>query len=250
MWPGTRRLLLLNVPSPVRYVSERLDNQAKLALRANPHGSLAALLDDCVDCALDRLIAEAGGLAWDQQAFTALLDAVRARLNDTVLDVVRTVERVLRGHREVQRRLADLTGAATLAARTDVQEQLAGLVYPGFVTATGWRRLPDLPRYLAAIERRLEKLPTDPHRDRDRMAKVHQVQQAYRQAVDRLPPGQPPSEALLAVRWMIEELRVSYFAQTLRTAYPVSEQRIARALAEAVAAALAPANRADPVSAG
>jgi len=240
MWPGTRRLLLLNVPSPVKYLSQQLDNQAKLALRANPDGSLAALLDDCTACALDRLIAGAGGPVWDQQAFDTLLDAVKARLNDTVLEVVRTVERILRGNREVQERLADITGLALQAARSDVQEQLAALVYPGFVTATGWPRLPDLPRYLAAVQRRLEKLPDDPDRDRDRMAKVHQVQLAYQQALDRLPPGRPAGEELRLVRWMIEELRVSYFAQTLRTAYPVSEQRIARALAQAT----------QPVSAG
>jgi ATP-dependent helicase HrpA len=231
MWDGTRRLLLSNVPSPVRYVSERLDNQAKLALRANPHGGLGALLADCVACAADKLIADAGGPAWDQEGFAKLLDAVRAGLNETVLDVVRTVERILRAHREVEKRLTG--GLAAVGAVADVKEQLAALVYPGFVAATGWRRLPDLPRYLAAVERRLDKLADDPGRDRERMGRVHQVQQAYRTALDRLPPGTPVPDELVQVRWMIEEFRVSLFAQALGTAYPVSEQRIARVLSAA-----------------
>jgi ATP-dependent helicase HrpA len=234
MWLGTRRLLLLTLPSPVRYVSQQLSSPAKLALRGNPHGSVPALLDDCINCAAEKLIADFGGPAWEEEAFGKLLDLARAELNDTVLGVVGTVERILRAARDVERRLADVTGLALLPALTDVKAQLAGLVYPGFVTATGWRRLPDLPRYLAAVERRLEKLPENPHRDRERMGRVQQMQQAYQQALDRLPPGRPPDEALQQVRWMIEELRVSYFAQALRTPYPVSEQRIARVLSQSV----------------
>jgi len=236
MWAGTRRLLQLSLPSPARYVSSRLSNAAKLVLLRSPHGSLGALLDDCVGCALDSMLAEAGGPVWDAAAFAELLDHARPRLDEAVLAVVTVVERILRATQDVERRIAshELTGSARHAwqpALDDVRAQLSGLVHPGFVTATGWRRLPDLPRYLAAIERRLEKLPADPHRDRERMAGVQQVQQAYQQALERQPPGCPAGEALTAVRWMIEELRVSYFAQTLRTPYPVSEQRIARALA-------------------
>jgi len=230
MWLGTRRLLLLNLPSPARYVSGRLGNQAKLMLRASPHGSVAALLEDCIGCAVDELVAGFGGPAWDQEAFRRLLDVVRARLNETVLEVVTAVERVLRGAQEVRRRLGTVTAGALQPARADLEAQLSGLVYPGFVAATGRRRLLDLERYLAAMERRLEKLADDPRRDQERMLKIHQVQQAYQQVRDRLPPGRPAPEPVAGVRWMIEELRVSYFAQTLRTAYPVSEQRIARAL--------------------
>jgi ATP-dependent helicase HrpA len=231
MWPGIRRLLLINLPSPVKYVSSRLDNHAKLTLRTNPHGNLAALMDDCIGCALDRLIVESGGLPWDGEAFGTLLERVRPRLNDTVLDVVTAVDRILRAAQDVQRQLAGATGPALAPARADVQTQLSRLVYPGFVTGTGWRRLPDALRYLAAIGRRLEKLPDDPGRDAERMLAIAHVQQAYQQVRDRVPAGRPVPEQLAEIRWMIEELRVSYFAQTLRTAYPVSEQRIARALA-------------------
>jgi ATP-dependent helicase HrpA len=96
------------------------------------------------------------------------------------------------------------------------------------VTATGASRLPGLVRYLQGMVRRLEKLPERPDRDADWMRSVHQVQREYVALRDRV----PPSEELRKIRWMIEELRISYFAQTLGTPYPVSEKRIWRAMDE------------------
>ncbi|KWX04829.1 ATP-dependent helicase [Carbonactinospora thermoautotrophica] len=228
MWQGTRRLLLLNVPSPVKYVQGHLTNQAKLALSRNPHGSVAGLLDDCAACAVDKLIAECGGPAWDEDGFGKLHEKVRAELNDTLLDVLGRVERILTVAHRVDQRLAGMTGPAP--ALTDIKAQLSGLISPGFVTATGWRRLPDVLRYLRAIEHRLDKLPHDPRRDQERMQKIEQVQQHYQQLLAELPPGQPAGEELQQIRWMIEELRVSYFAQALGTPYPVSEKRILQAM--------------------
>jgi ATP-dependent helicase HrpA len=97
-------------------------------------------------------------------------------------------------------------------------------VYPGFVSATGLDRLPHLVRYLHAAQRRLEKLPENPPRDAELMHRVHAVEQSYREL--------PASPGTAAIRWMIEELRVSFFAQSLGTAHPVSEQRILRAMDE------------------
>lgn len=227
MWEGTRRLLLLNVPSPVKSVQARLSNQAKLALSHNPHGSVAALLDDCLACAADKLIAEYGGPAWDEEAFGKLLDKVRGELADTVTEAVATVERILTAWHDARQRVAGTASPALLPALTDVKAQLSELVFPGFVTATGYRRLPDVLRYLRAVERRLDKLPQDPHRDRERMQRIQDVQREYRDAVGGLPP-----ERAASIRWMIEELRVSYFAQQLGTAHPVSEKRILRAMDE------------------
>jgi ATP-dependent helicase HrpA len=106
-------------------------------------------------------------------------------------------------------------------------------VYPGFVAATGRARLADVVRYLQAAERRLDRMADNPGRDRALMARVEQAREWYADAVRRLPPGVSPSPELVGVRWMIEELRVSLFAQPLRTAYPVSEQRIRAALSRA-----------------
>ena len=158
---------------------------------------------------------------------------VRAELGDTVVDVVVKVERILTAARGVEATLAGLGGAALEPALTDVRAQLDGLVYRGFVTASGWERLPDVLRYLRAIERRLEKLQADPLRDRRRMRPIEDVQDAYQERLDALPPGRPPDPALRRVRWMIEELRVNAFAQALGTPYPISEERVYRALDQA-----------------
>ena len=111
-----------------------------------------------------------------------------------------------------------------------MREQLAGLIYPGFVTAAGYRRLPHLARYLQGIDRRLDKLPENPARDAVNMAVAQRAEQAYRQAVADLPPGRRTAPGVTEVRWMLEELRVSLFAQTLGTLIPVSENRVLAAL--------------------
>ncbi|MCW2947561.1 MAG: ATP-dependent helicase HrpA [Actinoallomurus sp.] len=229
MWRGTRRLVLLNAPSPTRVLQGELSNQAKLVLSHTPHGSVAALLDDCVACAADRLIAEHGGPAWDEAGFRRLYDQVRAELTDTAAVVFAHAQRILASAHQVEARLKSTNSPTLIPALTDVRAQLSRLIFPGFVTVTGARRLPDLLRYLRAMERRLERLPDDPHRDRERMLKIQQVEGAYVRARDAR-PGNPK---IREVRWMIEELRVSFFAQQVGTAYPISEKRILKALDQA-----------------
>ncbi|NHC44454.1 ATP-dependent RNA helicase HrpA [Motilibacter aurantiacus] len=230
MWAGTRRMLLLTIPSPVRNVVRGLSNASKLTLSANPHGSVAALLDDCIACAVDSLMAEHGGPVWDEAGFEKLRDAVRAGLFPVVMEVLGEVERALAAAAALRKRLDGLTSATLAASLADMRSQLDGLVHPGFVTQTGRRRLPDVTRYLQALGRRLDKLPQDPGRDRLQLAKLEQVQAEYAAALAAVPDGRPVPEELRDVRWMIEELRISYFAQTMRTAYPVSEKRVYRAL--------------------
>ncbi|HET8681684.1 MAG TPA: DUF3418 domain-containing protein, partial [Micromonosporaceae bacterium] len=231
MWRGTRRLLLLTVPTPVPLLGRRLATPVKLALTRNPHGGVPALLDDCVAAAADKLMADAGGPAWDEAGFAALRDVVRAGLADTTVDVVMMVEPVLTAAHAVTTRLASLSAApAFQPALADVRAQLAELAYPGFVTATGWDRLPDLPRYLRAVERRLETLPGSPQRDMAWQHEVAQVRQEYEEWRAELPAHLRDSREVRRVRWMIEELRVSFFAQGLGTPYPVSAKRIYRAM--------------------
>jgi ATP-dependent helicase HrpA len=227
MWRGTRRLLLLNAPSPMRLIQRRLTNQSKLALSHNPHGSVARLFDDCFACAADRLMAESGGPAWDETGFARLNDHVRAGLHDAADAVVTHVERILALAHGIDLRLKGTSSPALIPALTDVRAQLSALVYPGFVTATGWERLPQLVRYLRAIERRLERLPDNPGRDLDLMRQVQALQADYDRLRDHTPESDPE---LQHIRWMLEELRVSFFAQQLGTAYPVSEKRIRKAI--------------------
>jgi ATP-dependent helicase HrpA len=111
-----------------------------------------------------------------------------------------------------------------------MRAQLSRLIYSGFVTATGYRRLPQLTRYLRGIERRLDKLPENPARDAVSMAVAQRTEQAYRQAVADLPATRRNDPDVTDARWMLEELRVSLFAQTLGTLAPVSENRVLAAL--------------------
>ncbi|WP_431772162.1 ATP-dependent RNA helicase HrpA [Streptomyces cucumeris] len=231
MWRGTRRLILLQLPSsPAKFVQGKLTNQAKLALSSSPHGSIAALFEDCVSAAADRLIAARGGPAWDEESFRKLFDAVRADIADATLDTVRKVQEVLAAWQSCERRLKATTSPVLLSSVQDVREQLSRLVSPGFVTAHGVRRLPDLMRYLVAVDRRLQQLPGNAERDRTRMAKVHEMQDEYAWLLEQFPAGRPVPQEALEIRWMIEELRVSYFAHALGTAYPVSDKRIVKAV--------------------
>jgi ATP-dependent helicase HrpA len=239
MWTGTRRLLLLQAPAPVKFVRGQLSNMAKLALANNPHGSVGALLDDCLGCAVDKLMADHGGPAWDEAGFAVLRDAVRADLADTTLEIVRHVERILTVAHRVELARRRVTSPALARSLADIDAQFRALVFAGFVTATGFPRLPDLVRYLRAIERRLEKLPDDPYRDEDRMAIVQELQAEYDHVLAELRRGGvvDPSDApdaakggIREVRWMLEELRVSYFAQNLGTPTPISDKRVWRAL--------------------
>ena len=140
-----------------------------------------------------------------------------------VLDAARTVERALE----------PLTAVPLQPARADVREQLRRLVDPGFITATGAARLPDVERYLLAAARRLERLPNAVAVDRDRMNAIHELERAYRERLR----SAPRPELLREVPWMLEELRVSHFAQSLGVRGGVSSKKIRRVLEEAGAAA-------------
>ncbi|MFD4259938.1 ATP-dependent RNA helicase HrpA [Streptomyces sp. NPDC058534] len=231
MWKGTRRLILRNIPvSPAKFASETLTNQQKLGLSANPHGSIQALFDDCATAAADKLIADFGGPAWDEESYRKLYERVRAEIVDTTVRTVGQVQQVLAAWQACERRLKSVRSPALLANLQDVRGQLDALVKPGFVTEAGIRRLPDLMRYLVAADRRLQQMPTGVQRDTSRMEKVHEMRDEYAWLLEQLPQGRPVPQQVREVRWMIEELRVSYFAHALGTAYPVSDKRIVKAI--------------------
>ncbi|MGW0084018.1 ATP-dependent RNA helicase HrpA [Streptomyces sp. NPDC003393] len=235
MWKGTRRLILRNIPvNPAKFASEKLTNQQKLGLSANPHGSIQALFDDCAMAAADRLIAEFGGPAWDEESYRKLYDRVRAEIVDLTVRTVGQVQQVLAAWQACERRLKAVHSPALLPNLADVRRQLDDLVKPGFVTEAGIRRLPDLMRYLVAADRRLQQMPTTVQRDTTRMEKVREMRDEYAWLLEQMPQGRPVPQQVREIRWMIEELRVSYFAHALGTAYPVSDKRIVKAIDAAV----------------
>ncbi|MFJ4920761.1 ATP-dependent RNA helicase HrpA [Streptomyces sp. NPDC088725] len=231
MWAGTRRLIMLNIPvNPAKFASDKLTNQHKLALSRNPHGSIQALFDDCATAAADKLIADHGGPAWDEESFRKLYEKVRADLVDATVRTVGQVQQILAAWQACERRLKATNSLVLLNNVQDVKDQLAALVPAGFVTRTGLRRLPDLMRYLVAVDRRLQQMPTNVQRDTTRMEKVHEMRDEYAWLLEQLPQGRPVPQEVLDIRWMIEELRVSYFAHALGTAQPVSDKRIVKAI--------------------
>ncbi|MGV0853768.1 ATP-dependent RNA helicase HrpA [Mycolicibacterium phlei] len=227
MRDGTRRLLRLAVPSPVKAVERQLQPRAKLVLSANPDGSLQALIEDCADAAVDMLARQP---VWTRAEFTALRDKVAADLVATTAGVVARVEKVLAAATDVQVALPANPSPTQADAIADIRAQLARLLPKGFVTATGAAHLADLTRYLMAIGRRLERLPQAPVADRERMARVHAVQEEYEALVRVLSPQRAAAPDVRDIARQIEELRVSLWAQQLGTPRPVSEQRIYRAI--------------------
>ena len=226
MRTGVRRLLRLSCPSPVKSLEKRLDPRRRLMLGNNPDGSLAALLEDCADAAVDVLVPE----VWDRAGFEAARQRVTAELAPTTADILGRAEKSLTALQDVQRALPGTVPPTLAEAVADIRRQLAALVGPGFVAATGAAHLNDLTRYLTAICRRLDRLPQAPAADRERMARVHAVQDAYDDLVAALSPARAAGADVRDIARLIEEFRVSLWAQQLGTTRPVSEQRIYRAI--------------------
>ncbi|GAB3016763.1 ATP-dependent RNA helicase HrpA [Bowmanella dokdonensis] len=227
---GLRRLLLLNLPSPVKYLQDKLPNKAKLGLYFNPFGEVRALIDDCIAAAVDDLLGAEAEQIRDAAAFEAMRDRVRSELNDKVLGIAVKVEQGLTQAHQVHKKLKGNIPLNMINAIGDIKANLDELVYAGFVTDIGVARLDDWNRYLQAIARRLDKLAIDPNRDRQHQLVIEKVVSAWRAKLNKVPPGQPVPAELRQTHWMIQELRVSFFAQQLGTAYPISEKRIVQHL--------------------
>nr|WP_255546082.1 ATP-dependent RNA helicase HrpA [Glaciihabitans sp. dw_435] len=230
---GIRRLLLLGIPSPLGYVREHLSQTEKLALATSPYQNVQALFDDCLVATVDAQLREhsSGGLIWTRDEFTAVRQAISAGLVDSLYATVTSVTSALIAARDAERALKSATSMTVLPALTDAREQLAGLIFPGFISRTGTVQLRHLTRYLRGIAARMEKLPTDVARDRVWMVEVQKSTARYVAAGGKIPLAADASEPIVRVRWMLEELRVSLFAQHLGTAESVSAQRIQKALA-------------------
>jgi ATP-dependent helicase HrpA len=237
---GLRRLLVLDVGLAGARVTSRWSGTQALTLAAGPYRTTEALVTDVQLAATDRLLADhlAGRPATEIRTaddYAALRTVVRERLEDAVHAVVGDVVTVLTAARELDAAVRASSSLAMLATLQDVRSHAARLVHDGFVSGTGPDRLPHLARYLRADRHRLTKAAENPHRDAERAWQVHELEDAYTSARDRersSTPDRARDAALDDVRWMLEELRVSLFAQQLGTTGPVSETRIRKALRE------------------
>ncbi|MFP1603518.1 ATP-dependent RNA helicase HrpA [Microbacterium sp. 2216-1] len=229
---GVLRLVLLNLPSPASYVQSHLTAPEKLALAASPYASVAALIEDSRVAVVRALIEQhlPGGVTRNQAEYTRVRDAVNAELVDSLFACVSLVARILTKSRDVERGIKSQNSLALLGPLNDIRTQLAGLIRPGFISSTGVERLSHLPRYLDGMLDRLKTLSNEPGKDRTRMTEYERMQKAFEDAGGTIPlPADAPA-ALVEVRWLLEEYRISVFAQRLGTAQPVSPQRIMKAL--------------------
>jgi ATP-dependent helicase HrpA len=229
MRAGMRRLLMLTIPSPAKAYQAKLGNQAALALMEAPHASVQAVLEDAATAAVSSLMGEP---VWDEASFNRLRDHVAAHAPGQLARIIADVVRILQAARVVRRRLDDLRGAALADVRQDVASQIGRLVFPGFISATGARRLPDVERYLRGAAWRLERFQRSAAVDRDRMRAIHELEDLYRRRLEELPPGTVDGE-LSEVPWLLEELRISSFAQAIGPKGQVTARKVRRILDEA-----------------
>ena len=235
---GVRRLVQLGVPSPLAYIQQHLTSAEKLSLGASPYRSTAALIDDALRAVIDAELSSADAntdaqdaLPWNREAFESLRDRVNAGLPDRLFGIVATTAAVLAAAREVDVLITRNSSLQLMAPLADAREQLNALVHDGFIARTGLARLPRLIVYLRGIAYRVERLADNLGRDRAWMLEVQQAVELYTAAGGTLPIAAEPEPRIREARWMLEELRLSLFAQPLGAQGPISVQRIRKQLA-------------------
>jgi ATP-dependent helicase HrpA len=221
---GLRRLLALSLKEPLKFLERNIPDLTKMSVLFMPLGTAEELRDQVIDVALDRAFL-GDPLPADEFSFKRRLEEGRSRLNLIAQEVARQAHAVLVDYAAATRKLKDARAPKETA--DDVQAQLQRLVPKRFVALTPWPQLQHLPRYLKGITLRLDKLRADPARDAQRLSELRPVEQRYLRALaDR--KGAVDAR-LTEYRWLIEELRVSFFAQELRTPQPVSVKRLDKA---------------------
>jgi ATP-dependent helicase HrpA len=227
---GLRRLVALQVREVLRTLEKQLPDLRHLEVAYLPLGTAAELREQLFELALERAFL-ADPLPHDAASFARRVEEGRTRLSLLAQEIVRSAAAVLEAHGAAQRKLKDAKPPKDVA--DDVAGQLTRLVPKRFLLETPWPQLAQLPRYLRAIVLRLEKRRADPARDAQRMAEVKPLEQRWlRELAQRRGVRDPRMEEF---RWLLEELRVSLFAQELRTPQPVSVKRLEKAWAHVTA---------------
>ena len=221
---GLRRLLALQLKEPLKFLERNIPELTKMSVYFMPLGTAEELREQIIDVAIDRAFLE-DPLPTDDAEFKRRLEQGRSRLNLIAQEVARQAHAVLVEFAAATRKLKDARPPKEVV--DDVQAQLQRLIGKRFVSTTPWAQLQHLPRYLKGITLRLDKLRADPARDAQRQGELRPVEQRWlRTLADR--KGAVDAR-LNEYRWLLEELRVSFFAQELRTPQPVSVKRLDKA---------------------
>jgi len=230
---GVVALVKAAIASPAKYVESHLTQAEKLAIASLPYSGLAAFVDDIIVASADRELRKinADGLIFTRAEFEKVRDAVSANIVEDCFEVARQVSRIAVAVREANKAISEVNALNFLTVLSGEKAHIAELLHAGFISGVGLDRLPRLVVYLQAIKQRIEKLQENPARDQVAMAEFNQAFGIYSHAGGLLPLAPNSSSKLIAARWLLEELRVSLFAQGLGTSESVSVQRIKKALA-------------------
>ena len=224
---GLRRLVALQIRDALKYLERNIPDLQKMAAAYMPLGTSDELRTQIIDVALDRAFL-ADPLPTDAMAFTRRIEEGRGRLTLVANEIARNAATILVEYAAAVRKLKDARAPKDVA--DDVAGQLSRLMPKRFVADTAWTQLAHLPRYLKGVVMRLDKLRADPARDAQRLAELRPIEQRWvRQLAERKGVADP---RLLEYRWLLEELRVSLFAQELRTPQPVSVKRLDKVWAQ------------------
>jgi ATP-dependent helicase HrpA len=224
---GLRRLFALQIKDALKYLEKNIPDMQKMAVAYMQLGSADELKAQIFDVALDRAFL-LEPLPNDEASFKRRIDEGRGRLTLIANEVARLALGVLSELAQAQRKIKDTKNAPDATA--DCNQQLQRLLPKNFLAATPWPQLQHCTRYLKAISLRLEKYRADPARDAQRLAELKPLEQKYWRLVAER-KGQTDAR-MLEFRWLLEELRVSFFAQELRTPQPVSVKRLEKAWAQ------------------
>jgi ATP-dependent helicase HrpA len=223
---GVERLLRIALASEFKRAQKQLPLQSRLTVAFAPHGRADALREDIVEGAFADVLRGQDVDVRDRAAWQVLRADVARALFAEAMQRLQLAEPILAALAELQPQLKPAIRNQSAASYTDLRGQLDVLLAPGFLRDLSRARLAHLPRYLKAMQLRAEKLRSDPARDHARM---QQVLPYWRAVLDARASGDD-SEAARTLRWLVEEWRVSVFAQELKTAEPVSGKRMAAAL--------------------
>lgn len=226
---GLCRLVRLTLREQVRALERAVTPGRTLALTYATFGTTAQLTEDLMRASIERAVWADPAPVRNRVEFDARIEQVKARLQVVGREYLQMAERILTEAAGLTRELSGSRTRAFKHAVQDMSRQLDALVFPGFIAAVPYARLCEYPRYLKAMRRRIEKLPANAERDLQHTQVLSHWWQQYLQRVARDRQAGLADVELDAFRWMLEEQRVSLFAQELRTPYPVSYKRLERA---------------------
>lgn len=227
---GVAELIVKSIPSPVKYIESHLSQPEKLAIASLPYQNLSEFVADVIRAGALKQLADASQMIFTKQAFEKQRQLVEAISIELVFDVAKILLRISQAASQANKAISNARAIDFLTELASEKLHIQELLQPNFVSGVSLARLPRVEVYLKAIAQRITKLQEQPERDRIGAIEVAKAIELFEAAGGRIPVAPATPENLVNARWLLEELRVSVFAQSLGTSEPVSLKRIQKAL--------------------